>query len=486
MIDLSLSSQKKLLNSKNLMIAMLIITICLFIQRFNFYIINMGIDPCDLGLRRLESYSILKGINPLEMQGHNLSEFGVGTTQAQEIGYMPWGYVYNILLTTPFLNPKTQVVLGYTIMILINLAQAYVLWKLLSNKKFQKIERVVILAQIYLGLPSLIQFKAGNISFITPSLMLIALLLLPNKKYENLQIVLMTLLLIKPQITCLVMLVYLIYRPIKTLISCQIFIGIPWIVQQILTKTDPISLLLSQWGAGTENYNSGVTKGFLSPYIRAGLIDDQVAMIITMQLQIIAVLIWIRYLDKVKQTGLKIDEVSKNINETSKNIDEVSKSIDDTIIYLKCSLPLILCIFWMYVNPIDYTIPFIQLILLMTCYKNLGLQIKIENIIQAVWIHIVTRNRCEFVQYYQTGLDTLAIGIYSDNFLMICWLLWWIDTVKPIINQLKLKEVNNEVEAVSSEIDMISNQQKVSKLMLILITIQGLQLILQILGINLV
>lgn len=472
MIDLSLNSQKKLLNSKNLMIAMLIITICLFIQRFNFYIINMGIDPCDLGLRRLESYSILKGINPLEMRGHNLSEFGVGTTQTQEIGYMPWGYVYNILLTTPFLNPKTQVVLGYTIMILINLAQACVLWKLLGNKKFQKLERIVILAQIYLGLPSLIQFKAGNISFITPSLMLIALLLLPNKKYENLQIVLMTLLLIKPQITCLVILAYLIYRPIKTLISCQIFIGVPWIIQQILTKTDPISLLLSQWRAGTENYNSGVTKGFLSPYIRAGLIDDQVAMIITMQLQIIAVLIWVRYLDKVKQTGL--------------NIDGVSKNIDGTVIYLKCSLPLILCIFWMYVNPIDYTIAFIQLILLMTCYKNLGLQIKIENIIQAVWIHIVTRNRCEFVQYYQTGLDTLAIGIYSDNFLMICWLLWWVDTVKPIINQLKLKKVNNEVEAVSSEIDVISNQQKVSKLMLILITIQGLQLMLQILGINLV
>ena len=472
MIDLSLNSQKKLLNSKNLMIAMLIITIYLFIQRFNFYIINMGIDPCDLGLRRLESYSILKGINPLEMRGHNLSEFGVGTTQTQEIGYMPWGYVYNILLTTPFLNPKTQIVLGYTIMILINLAQAYVLWKLLDSKKFQKLERIVILAQIYLGLPSLIQFKAGNISFITPSLMLIALLLLPNKKYENLQIVLMTLLLIKPQITCLVMLVYLIYRPIKTLISCQIFIGIPWIIQQILTKTDPISLLLSQWGAGTENYNSGVTKGFLSPYIRAGLIDDQIAMIITMQLQIIAVLIWVRYLDKVKQTCLKINDVSENI--------------DDTVIYLKCSLPLILCIFWMYVNPIDYTIPFIQLILLMTCYKNLRLQIKIENIIQAVWIHIVTRNRCEFVQYYQTGLDTLAIGIYSDNFLMICWLLWWVDTVKPIINQLKFKKVNNEVEAVSSEIDVISNQQKVSKLMLILITIQGLQLMLQILGINLV
>lgn len=472
MIDLSLNSQKKLLNSKNLMIAMLIITICLFIQRFNFYIINMGIDPCDLGLRRLESYSILKGINPLEMRGHNLSEFGVGTTQTQEIGYMPWGYVYNILLTTPFLNPKTQIILGYTIMVLINLAQAYVLWKLLDSKKFQKLERIVILAQIYLGLPSLIQFKAGNISFITPSLMLITLLLLPNKKYENLQIVLMTLLLIKPQITCLVMLVYLIYRPVKTLVSCQIFIGIPWIIQQILTKTDPISLLLSQWGAGTENYNSGVTKGFLSPYIRAGLIDDQVAMIITMQLQIIAVLIWVKYLDKVKQTGLKID---------------------DTVIYLKCSLPLILCIFWMYVNPIDYTIPFIQLILLMTCYKNLGLQIKIENIIQAVWIHIVTRNRCEFVQYYQTGLDTLAIGIYSDNFLMICWLLWWIDTIKPIINQLKLKQVNNEVEVVGSEIcvinnevEVVNNQQKVSKLMLILITIQGLQLMLQILGINLV
>ena len=472
MIDLSLNSQKKLLNSKNLMIAMLIITICLFIQRFNFYIINMGIDPCDLGLRRLESYSILKGINPLEMRGHNLSEFGVGTTQTQEIGYMPWGYVYNILLTTPFLNPKTQIILGYTIMILINLAQTYVLWKLLGNKKFQKLERIVILAQIYLGLPSLIQFKAGNISFITPSLMLIALLLLPNKKYENLQIVLMTLLLIKPQITCLVMLVYLIYRPIKTLISCQIFIGVPWIIQQILTKTDPISLLLSQWGAGTENYNSGVTKGFLSPYIRASLIDDQVAMIITMQLQIIAVLIWVRYLDKIKQTGLKIDEASENI-------DGVSKNIADTVIYLKCSLPLILCIFWMYVNPIDYTIPFIQLILLMTCYKNLGLQIKIENIIQAVWIHIVTRNRCEFVQYYQTGLDTLAIGIYSDNFLMICWLLWWVDTVKPIINQLKLKELNSEVEAVN-------NSRKVSKLMLILITIQGLQLMLQILGINLV
>lgn len=472
MIDLSLNSQKKLLNSKNLMITMLIITICLFIQRFNFYIINMGIDPCDLGLRRIESYSILKGINPLEMRGHNLSEFGVGTTQTQEIGYMPWGYVYNILLTTPFLNPKTQIILGYTIMILINLAQACVLWKLLDSKKFQKLERIVVLAQIYLGLPSLIQFKAGNISFMTPSLMLIALLLLPNKKYENLQIVLMTLLLIKPQITCLVMLVYLIYRPIKTLISCQIFIGIPWIIQQILTKTDPISLLLSQWGAGTENYNSGVTKGFLSPYIRAGLIDDQAAMIVTMQLQIIAVLMWVRYLDKFKQTNLKIDEVSKNI--------------DDTIIYLKCSLPLILCIFWMYVNPIDYTIPFIQLILLMACYKNLWLQIKIENIIQAVWIHIVTRNRCEFVQYYQTGLDTLAIGIYSDNFLMICWLLWWVDTVKPIINQLKIKEVNNEVEEVNNGVGAISNQQKVSKLMLILITIQALQLMLQILGINLV
>lgn len=319
--------------------------------------------------------------------------------------------------------------------------------------------------------------------------MLIALLLLPNKKYENLQIVLMTLLLIKPQITCLVMLIYLIYRPIKTLVSCQIFIGIPWIIQQILTKTDPISLLLSQWGAGTENYNSGVTKGFLSPYIRVGLIDDQVAMIITMQLQIIAVLMWVRYLDKVKQTSLKIADVSKNIADVSKNIDDT----EDTVIYLKCSLPLILCIFWMYVNPIDYTIPFIQLILLMTCYKNLGLQIKIENIIQAVWIHIVTRNRCEFVQYYQTGLDTLAIGIYSDNFLMLCWLLWWADAVKPIMNQLKLKEVNNEVGAVNNEVEAvsngvgaISNQQKVSKLMLILITIQGLQLMLQILGINLV
>lgn len=191
---------------------------------------------------------------------------------------------------------------------------------------------------------------------------------------------------------------------------------------------------------------------------------------------------WVRYLDKVKQTGLKIAEVSKNIDEVSENIDDT----EDTVIYLKCSLPLILCIFWMYVNPIDYTIPFIQLLLLMTCYKNLGLQIKIENIIQAVWIHIVTRNRCEFVQYYQTGLDTLAIGIYSDNFLMICWLLWWVDTVKPIINQLKLKEVNNEVEAVNNKVEAVGSEQKVSKLMLILITIQGLQLMLQILGINLV
>jgi len=30
----------------------------------------------------------------------------------------------------------------------------------------------------------------------------------------------MTLLLIKPQITCLAMLVYLVYRPLKTLVSC--------------------------------------------------------------------------------------------------------------------------------------------------------------------------------------------------------------------------------------------------------------------------
>jgi len=64
---------------------------------------------------------------------------------------------------------------------------------------------------------------------------------------------------------------------------------------------------------------------------------------------------------------------------------------------------------------------------------------------------------------------------------MICWLLWWVDTVKPIINQLKLKEVNNEIEVVNNgvgvinnEIEVINNEMKVSKLMLILITIQGL------------
>jgi len=44
---------------------------------------------------------------------------------------------------------------------------------------------------------------------------------------------------------------------------------------------------------------------------------------------------------------------------------------------------------------------------------------------------------------------------------MMCWLLWWVDTVKPIINQLKIKEVNNEVEVVNNEVSVINDEIEV-------------------------
>lgn len=440
-------------------IAITVISIALFIQRFNFYIIKMGIDPCDFALRRVESLSILNGINPVELRTHDMSEFGIQQGSMFEIGYTPWGYIYNILFTAPFLEPQQQLVYGYILYTILMILQAIIIMKILLKQKINKAYAIVQVTQIYLGLPVLISYKAGNLSLLMPMVLLIQILLLPYKKYENIQIVLMTIALIKPQIQALIYIVYFLYRPIKTIISSSIFIGIPWIIQQILVKQNPIELFLSSWGAGADNYRQGVVCGILSPYIRVGLIDRQLGMIITMAAQIVVTFIVAIQIKK----KLKLIEISQ---------DDLDVERHNLVwIYTTCQFQMILSLWWMYINPMDYAIPLTQLILMVCAYKAANIEINIVNFIQAIWLHVVTRNRCEVVEYYETGLNTLPIGIYSDNLLMICWMLWWLDTVENLLKQEKETDKANKI---------------MSKKMLILIALMGIQFTLQLMGINLV
>lgn len=396
------------------------------------------------------------------MNGHDLQEYGLCSGSMQEIGYTPWGYVYNILFTGQFLNKfgvTTQLIYGYIIMILIVLIEQIVLYKILINKGIQKTYQILILAAIITGLPMMIQFKAGNIGMILPMLMLIQILLFPDKKYETLQIVLMTFALIKPQISALIMLVYLIYRPLKTLVSCLVIVGIPWIMCQILLKQNPVQVFLSSWGAGQNAYKSGTIHGFLNPFIRAGLLDRQIGTLITMTIQIIAVATFTLYLSN------RVDRLRKG---------EYLK------IYLPCQLQLVLSICWMYVNPMDYTIPFIQAILLIVSFKLVDYEVPYKLFISAIWLHVVTRNRCEVVEYYDTQIDTLPIGIYSDLFLMIAWILWLTAQV------LTLKNIVNKIENTDNNKDSTLEDVKVNGTINIVLVMESIQLLIQSFGITLV
>lgn len=368
-----------------------------------------------------------------------------------ELGYTPWQYIYNLVLTNPFINQNLQIILQYILYIVIILQMLYTAYKMLV-KHVGSIDSMWLIVQMQLSVQLVMCLKNGNPGIILPQMMLVQTLKFINSDNNEtnitIQIILMAIACIKPQLGGLICLVYFIYYPVKTQVTCQIFIGVPWLLQQVVLNENPLSLLSGQFNNGTVNYNNNIVCGILNPIVRVGIIQRTWAVIIQVAVVTMVVVFWTLYCkSKIKRAQ--------------------NDSVRCGYRCLNLQLVLITQLFWMYVNKCDYTIAFIAVILMAIAYKSFGFEISFRSSVLAMVINILTLNRCDFVEFYDQQIANLAIMVYSDTFIMICWLLWWIQqylNLRRLLNGKTIKQgLNNGIMAA-----------------------QALQLMLQILGINLV
>ena len=374
-----------------------------FTYRFIWYSNNVIINFCDFRLRWRELQYILSGIDPVAVINDTTGQIRKVVDISSEGGSLPWTYIYNMILCLPWMN-ENQAAWMYQIgQILIVTALNVQQYKELTNRyKINKFEQAYLLIQMNFGLCAVFNIQTGNPGFIIPQTILYQLLTFnKSSEHEWIQISLICISLNKPQIAALFCLMMLVFKPVKTVICGQIFIGIPWIVQQIIVRENPIQMALNFWQQAGSNYNDGVVAGWLNPWIAEGYIGRQTGQLVTMGITIAvvaAVQIW------------------------NKRMLLLGKITETEAIFKQAQIIAVLTLGWMYVNKMDYYIAFIAVILTVIIWKQ---QIKVVDIVLASMINIMCIQRIDVVMM---GVNNLGLRIYQNLIVMILWILWLIQT----------------------------------------------------------
>lgn len=374
-----------------------------FTYRFIWYSNNVIINFCDFRLRWRELQYILSGIDPVAVINDTTGQIRKVVDISSEGGSLPWTYIYNMILCIPWVNENQAAWIYQIGQILIVTALNIQQYKELTNGyKLDKFEQAYLLIQMNFGLCAVFNIQTGNPGFIIPQTILYQLLTFnKSSEHEWIQISLICISLNKPQIAALFCLMMLVFKPVKTVICGQIFIGIPWIVQQIMVRENPIQMALNFWRQAGSNYNDGVVAGWLNPWIAEGYIDRQTGQLVTMGITIavvVAVQIW------------------------NKRMLLLGKIIETEAIFKQAQIIAVLTIGWMYVNKMDYYIAFIAVILTVIIWKQ---QIKVVDIVLASMINIMCIQRIDVVMM---GVNNLGLRIYQNLIVMILWILWLIQT----------------------------------------------------------
>ena len=373
-----------------------------FVCRYAWYSSNIYINFCDFRLRYNEETYILSGIDPIDaINGVNGL---VPLKNMEEGGNLPWVYIYNMVLCLPWLQQDTALLIYRIIQILIVIQlNALQIRELVSIYNIKKSEQIFMMLQMLGSMCVIFCLQTGNTGFMIPQLILYQILTFnKSSKHEWIQIGLMCISLNKPQIAALYCLLMLIYRPFKTIICGQIFVGIPWLTASLVIKKDPIQLALNFWKQTGKTYNVGVVTGWLNPWIAEGYLDRQTGQLITMTLTVLVIAV-IQILNKKKTTQGEITETEA--------------------IFKQATLISILTLGWMYVNKMDYYIAFIAVVLAVAVDrmhdKN---SIKTVDILLASAINILCIQRADVVRM-STG--NLGIRLYQNLLIMILWVIWY-------------------------------------------------------------
>ena len=372
-----------------------------FTYRFIWYSNNVIINFCDFRLRWRELQYILSGIDPVAVINDTTGQIRKVVDISSEGGSLPWTYIYNMILCVPWMNENQAAWIYQIGQILIVTALNVQQYKELTNRyKIDKFEQAYLLIQMNFGLCAVFNIQTGNPGFIIPQTILYQLLTFnKSSKHEWVQISLICISLNKPQIAALFILMMLVFKPVKTVICGQIFIGIPWIVQQIIVRENPIQMALNFWRSAGSNYNDGVVAGWLNPWIAEEYIDRQTGQLVTMGITIAvvaAVQIW------------------------NKRMLLLGKITETEAIFKQAQIIAVLTLGWMYVNKMDYYIAFIAVILTVIIWKQ---QIKVVDIVLASMINIMCIQRIDVVMM---GVNNLGLRIYQNLIVMILWILWLI------------------------------------------------------------
>lgn len=364
---------------------------------------NIVIDFCDFRLRWRELQYILSGIDPVAAINDTAGQIRKVVDISSEGGSLPWTYIYNMILCIPWVNENQAAWIYQIGQVVIVTALNIQQYKELTNRyKIDKFEQAYLLIQMNFGLCTVFNIQTGNPGFIIPQTILYQLLTFnKSSEHEWIQISLICISLNKPQIAALFCLMMIIFKPVKTIICGQIFIGIPWIVQQSIVRENPIQMTLNFWKQAGSNYNNGVVAGWLNPWIAEGYIDRQTGQLVTMGITIavvVAVQIW------------------------NKRMLLLGKITETEAIFKQAQIVAVLTLSWMYVNKMDYYIAFIAVILTVIIWKK---QIKVIDTVLASMINIMCIQRIDVVMM---GVNNLRLRIYQNLIVMILWILWVIQT----------------------------------------------------------
>ena len=374
-----------------------------FTYRFIWYSNNIIINFCDFRLRWRELQYILSGIDPVAAINDTTGQIRKVADISSEGGSLPWTYIYNMILCISWMNENQAAWIYQIGQIVIVTALNVQQYKELTDRyKIDKFEQAYLLVQMNFGLCAVFNIQTGNLGFIIPQTILYQLLTFnKSPEHEWIQISLICISLNKPQIAALFCLMMLVFKPVKTVICGQLFIGIPWVAQQIIVRENPIQMALNFWKQAGSNYNNGAVAGWLNPWIAEGYIDRQTGQLVTMGITIVvvaAVQIW------------------------NKRMLLLGKITETEAIFKQAQIIAVLTLGWMYVNKMDYYIAFMAVILTVIIQKQ---QIKAVDVVLASMINIMCIQRIDVVMM---GVNNLGLRIYQNLIIMILWLLCIIQT----------------------------------------------------------
>lgn len=401
-----------------------------FTYRFVWYSNNIVINFCDFRLRWRELQYILSGIDPVAAINDTTSQIRKVVDISSEGGSLPWTYIYNMILCIPWMNENQAAWIYQVGQIALVTALSIQQYRELTDRyKIDKFEQAYLLVQMNFGLCAVFNIQTGNPGFIIPQTILYQLLTFnKSSEHEWIQISLICISLNKPQIAALFCLMMIIFKPVKTIVCGQIFIGIPWIVQQIMVRENPIQMALNFWKQADSNYNNGVVAGWMNPWIAEGYIDRQTGQLVTIGITIAvvaAVQIW------------------------NKRMFLLRKITETEAIFKQAQIITVLTLGWMYVNKMDYYIAFIAVILTVVIWKQ---QIKAVDIVLASMINIMCIQRIDVVMM---GVNNLGLRIYQNLIVMILWILWIIQTnINPGSKLERVKLIQRTVIVVVTVIQI--------------------------------